>query len=85
MPASGGMAGASIAQPQDLLSGINANPASLTQFTGTQFLFRGALAEPTFNMTQTTPIPLLGVVRSTENRRPRALRPEILASRKAWR
>jgi long-chain fatty acid transport protein len=61
MPASGGMAGASISRPQDLLSGINANPATLTQFSGTQFLFGGAWAEPTFNMTQTAPIPLLGV------------------------
>jgi len=61
MPASGGMGGVSITQPQDLLSGINANPATLSQFQGTQFLFGGAWAEPTFNFTQTTPIPLLGV------------------------
>jgi len=58
MPASGGMAGTSIARPQDLTSAINANPASLTQFKGTQFLFGGAWAEPTFNMTQTNQIPL---------------------------
>src|SRR5689334_4513595 len=61
MPASGAMAGASIALPQDLTSGINANPATLTQFQGTQFLFGGAWAEPTFNVEQTGPIPLLGV------------------------
>ncbi len=58
MPASGGMAGVSIAQPQDLTSAINANPASLTQFRGTQFLFGGAWAEPTFNLTQTSTIPV---------------------------
>lgn len=61
MPSSGGMAGASIARPQDLTSAINANPASLSQFQGTQFLFGGAWVEPTFNMTQTAPIPLLGI------------------------
>ncbi len=55
MPASGGMAGVSIARPQDLLSGINANPAALTQFKGTQFSFSGAWAEPTMNFTQTGP------------------------------
>lgn len=53
MPASGGMAGTSIAQPQDLISGINANPATITQFHGTQFVIGGAYAEPTFNLTQT--------------------------------
>jgi len=60
MPASGGMAGASIARPQDLTSAINGNPASITQFQGTQFLFGGAWAEPTFNITQTGPIPAIG-------------------------
>ena len=61
MPASGGMGGASIAMPQDLTSSINGNPATLTQFAGTQFLFGGAWAEPTFNLNQTDSIPLLGV------------------------
>src|SRR4051812_24940230 len=60
MPASGAMAGASIARPQDLTSAINGNPASITQFRGTQFLFGGAWAEPTFNLTQTGPIPAIG-------------------------
>src|SRR5262245_27290052 len=60
MPASGGMGGASIAMPQDLTSAMNANPAALTQFAGTQFLFGGAWAEPTFNL-QTASLPLLGV------------------------
>lgn len=62
MPASGGMAGTSIARPQDLTSALNGNPAALTQFKGTQFLFGGAWAEPTFNMTQTSPIPVIGPV-----------------------
>lgn len=59
MPASGGMGGVSIAQPQDVTSGINGNPASLTQFAGTQFSFGGAWAEPTFNMNQRAQIPAL--------------------------
>lgn len=60
MPASGGMAGVSVAQPQDLTSAINGNPATLTQFQGTQFIFGGAWAEPTFNLTQTSNIPTVG-------------------------
>lgn len=60
MPASGAMAGASIARPQDLTSAINGNPASITQFKGTQFIFSGAWAEPTMNLTQTAPIPPIG-------------------------
>jgi long-chain fatty acid transport protein len=60
MPAAGGMAGVSIAQPQDLTSAINGNPATLTQFKGTQFLFGGTWAEPTFNMTQTSQLPIVG-------------------------
>lgn len=61
MPASGGMGGASIAMPQDLTSALNANPAALTQFGGTQFLFGGAWAEPTMNLDQAGPIPLLRI------------------------
>jgi long-chain fatty acid transport protein len=60
MPASGGMGGVSIARPQDLTSAINANPAALTQFQGTQFTFGGAWAEPTYNLTQTGQIPFAG-------------------------
>jgi long-chain fatty acid transport protein len=60
MPAAGGMGGVSIARPQDLASSMNANPATLTQFKGTQFMFGGAWAEPTFNMTQTSNIPAIG-------------------------
>ena len=44
MPASGGMGGVSIAMPQDLVSAVNGNPATLTQFYGTQFIFGGAWA-----------------------------------------
>lgn len=50
MPASGGMGGASVARPQDLASAINANPATLTQFRGTQFMFGGGWVEPTYNV-----------------------------------
>jgi long-chain fatty acid transport protein len=61
MPASGGMAGASLALPQDLTSAINGNPATLTQFYGTQFLFGGAWAEPTYNLShQQGVLPTLG-------------------------
>ncbi|MFN7876340.1 MAG: hypothetical protein ACK5PB_13555 [Pirellula sp.] len=39
MPASSGMGVVSIARLQDLISSMNANPASLSQFRGTQFSF----------------------------------------------
>jgi long-chain fatty acid transport protein len=61
MPAAGGMGGVSIAQPQDLTSSINSNPASLTQFQGTQVLFSGGWVEPTLTMDQRVPLPPLGV------------------------
>lgn len=51
----------SIARPQDLTSAVNGNPASLTQFAGTQFIFGGGWAEPTFNIDQSSPILLLDV------------------------
>jgi long-chain fatty acid transport protein len=60
MPASGAMGGASIARPQDLTSGLNGNPATLTQFRGTQFLFSGGWVEPTMNLTQTSNLPAAG-------------------------
>jgi long-chain fatty acid transport protein len=44
-PASGGMAGVSTAQPQDVPSAIFGNPATLTQFEGTQFTIGGAWIE----------------------------------------
>lgn len=61
MPASGGMAGASLSRPQDLTSAINGNPATLRQFQGTQFTFGGAWADAQYNVTQAAPLPLLGV------------------------
>ena len=61
MPASGGMAGVSLARPQDLQSAINGNPATLTQFRGTQFSFGGGWAEATYRVTQLAPLPALGV------------------------
>jgi long-chain fatty acid transport protein len=60
MPASGAMGGTSIARPQDLTSALNANPASLTQFRGTQFMFGGGWVEPTVNLTQTSNLPTIG-------------------------
>lgn len=54
MPASGGMGGVSIARPQDLGSSLNANPATLTQFRGTQMMFGSAWAEPTYNLSHTS-------------------------------
>ena len=62
MPASGGMGGASIARPQDLQSALFGNPATLTQYHGTQFSFSGAWVEPTYNVSHTAPpIPIPGV------------------------
>lgn len=45
MPASGGMAGVSIARPQDVPSAIFGNPATLAQFEGTQFTLGGGWVE----------------------------------------
>jgi len=39
MPAAGGMGGVGIARPQDLGASVFGNPATLTQFRGTHFLF----------------------------------------------
>jgi long-chain fatty acid transport protein len=62
MPASGAMAGASIASPQDVQSAINGNPATMTQFHGTHFSFSGAWVEPTYNLSVDAPgLPLVGV------------------------
>ena len=61
MPASGGMAGTSVAAPQDFVSAINANPAALTQYKGTHFTIGGAFAEATVDLEQRSAIPLLGV------------------------
>lgn len=61
MPASGAMAGASVAAPQDLQSAINGNPATLTQYHGTQFGLGGAWIEPTYNLSVAPPgLPFVG-------------------------
>lgn len=44
-PAAGGMAGVSLAEPQDVPAAIFGNPATLTQFRGTQFTLGGAWVE----------------------------------------
>lgn len=44
-PASGGMAGVSTARPQDVPSAIFGNPATLSQFQGTQFTLGGGWVE----------------------------------------
>ena len=61
MPASGAMGGASFTRPQDVQSAINGNPATLRQFSGPIFGFGGAFVEPTYNVTQTSNLPLVGV------------------------
>src|SRR5690348_383049 len=53
LPVAGGMGGASIAQPQEVLAAINANPAALSRFDGTQFQFGGGWTEATYNLAQT--------------------------------
>lgn len=45
-PASAGMAGTSIARPQDNVSSLFGNPASLSQFGGTQFTFGATFYMP---------------------------------------
>ena len=50
MPASGGMGGVSVADPQDLLSAINGNPSTLGYFRGTQVTFGGAWADPDYEV-----------------------------------
>ncbi len=47
-PASGGMAGVSLALPQDMPSAVFGNPSTLAQFRGTQFTIAGAWVEPTY-------------------------------------
>jgi long-chain fatty acid transport protein len=78
MPASGGMAGTSVAAPQDFLSAINANPAALTQYEGTHFTIGGAFAEATVNLEQKAAAPLLGVAPfSAKSSTPGAIVPAI--------
>jgi len=78
MPASGGMAGTSVAAPQDFLSAINANPAALTQYKGTHFTIGGAFAEVTVDLEQKAAVPLLGVAAfSAKSSTPGAIVPAI--------
>jgi long-chain fatty acid transport protein len=61
LPVAGAMGGASIARPQELLAGLNANPATLSNFGGTQFEFGGGWAEASFDLTQTGTLQVPGV------------------------
>jgi long-chain fatty acid transport protein len=81
MPASGGMAGTSIAAPQDMISGINANAATLTQFRGTQFTIGGAFVGSTFNLDQTGAARAFGVAPfSAKSGTPGAAIPNVAVS-----
>lgn len=62
-PASGAMAGASIASPQDVQSAINGNPSTMTRYGGTHFAMGGVWIEPTYKMSVAGPVglPLFGV------------------------
>jgi len=60
-PAAGGMGGVSVARPQDVQSAFTGNPATLSQFRGTQFGFSGGWAEPTINVDNDAVLPLAGV------------------------
>ncbi len=78
MPASGAMGGTSVARPQDFVSGINGNAATLTQYRGTQFTFGSAWAEGTFNIDQTGNVPLPGITPfSAKSQTPGAAVPNI--------
>ncbi len=54
-PAAGGMAGVSLAMPQDVPAAIFGNPATLTQFHGTQFTMGGAWVEGYPTVTSSNP------------------------------
>ena len=77
MPASGAMAGTSIAKPQDLQSAVNGNPATVASFYGTQFSFSGGWAEATYKVRNTIPlnaiIPGLGPYNAKSNAQGAAL------------
>lgn len=61
MPAAGAMGGVSIARPQDVLAAVNANPATLSRFRGSEFTFGVGWAEPTVDFNQTGVAVLPGV------------------------
>jgi long-chain fatty acid transport protein len=78
MPASGGMAGTSVATPQEFMSAINANPAAITHYRGTHFTIGEAFAEATVNLEQKTAAPFLGVTPfSAKSSTPGAIVPAI--------
>lgn len=62
MPASGGMAGTSNSRPQDIGSALNANPATLTQFSGTQIMIGAAWAEATYKASYDGSVPALSLL-----------------------
>jgi long-chain fatty acid transport protein len=62
MPASGGMAGASLTRPQDVPSALAGNPATLSDFKGCQFAFSGGWAEPTYNASYNGTVPALNLL-----------------------
>ena len=51
--ASGGMAGAAYARPQEASAAVFGNPATMTQFSGTNFNFGAAYLVPELEVTQT--------------------------------
>ena len=51
------MAGASIARPQDVQSAIHGNPATMSQYRGTNFAISGGWIEPTYNLSVGAPPP----------------------------
>ncbi len=61
LPASGGMGGTGIARPQDIQTPLALNPATLSQFEGTQFSFSGAWVEPTINLDNNANLPLADI------------------------
>jgi long-chain fatty acid transport protein len=60
------MAGTSLARPQDLQSAIHGNPATLTQYKGTQFSFGGAWTEATYNLGYDGSVPGLNLLGLSE-------------------
>jgi long-chain fatty acid transport protein len=64
-PAAGGMAGVSLALPQDVPAAVFGNPSTLAQFGGTQFTLGGAWVEGYPTVTYT---PLLGQPYSVTSR-----------------
>ncbi|MEW8375122.1 MAG: outer membrane protein transport protein [Candidatus Thiodiazotropha sp.] len=50
-PASGGMAGTSLARPQDVTSAVFGNPATMSKFKGTKFSFGATFYMPEVDLT----------------------------------